>query len=246
MKHRIFLRVSAVALCLTLTACLSVGPKPMPPDASFNYRASDPKLLLIVVGGNWECAGDKGLWPHRRRLADDVARLTGLRTTELSTRYFSWTGDPGGHEGCTPGPNRLDGERKILDTLKAAGELRPEVPIALVGWSNGGATAALLSRLIDSEGHPRVSLLVTLDPVSALTERKVDAAASVWLDVYTKSPITKKIDFGGLVAFVGLAWKSLRWTTVNHLYVRTPRRDVAHVAKHRRRKRIVGNMGAHL
>ena len=63
-------------------------------DASFEDVRKPPGVLLLLVGGNSEGAGDKGLWPMRETVAEDLARALAMERAAISTDYMTWTGEP--------------------------------------------------------------------------------------------------------------------------------------------------------
>lgn len=179
-------------------------------DISFDHVYPQAKLTLVLVGGNSEYTGDKGLWKIRDRIKTDITNATGFTgPEEISTLYFAWTGDRGDDSGFLPGHFPwLNGEKYIWEDLEQRGLLGAKAPpMVLVGWSNGGATATLLAALIENNQQRPVDLLVTLDPVSVLTPRPARSGAKNWLHVYTRSEGFKSItDSGNIIAYVGGAW----------------------------------------
>lgn len=187
------------------------------PNASFNNPKPSAKMTLVLIGGNSECTGDKGLWPLREEMLNDFAQVIGSKDklSDISTLYFSWTGDPGGHPGCLPGrPDYLEGgKERIIQALSGHNMIGPNAPpLAVVGWSNGGATAMQLAAAIAARKEPSfkpVDLLVTLDPVARLTSRPERSGASQWLNVYTRSKWFNRFLFTNIIAFVGGAWNEI-------------------------------------
>lgn len=177
-------------------------------DNSFQQVKAAPRVLLLLVGGNSECSGKSGLWPIRERVATDIASHLGVPRDRVSTDYVAWTGDPGDDSGCLPGTRQyLSGHQAISRRLSSYGPPSSNDLLAVVGWSNGGATAAQLSEYLNGQDGTRpVSLLVTLDPVSRLTERPKDSGAKTWLNVYTQSTGFDKLRSDNIIAAVGNAW----------------------------------------
>lgn len=211
--------VAFVGALSLLQACAGMGPlkEAELPNASFNNPQTSAKITLVLIGGNSECAGDKGLWPFREEIVDDFTQAIGSKDkrSDISTLYFSWTGDPGGHPGCLPGQSDYleGGKERIIQALSSHNMLGPNAPpLAVVGWSNGGATATQLAAAIaakkESSFKP-VDLLVTLDPVARLTSRPENSGASHWLNVYTRSEWFNRFLFTNIIAFVGGAWNEI-------------------------------------
>lgn len=181
-------------------------------DESFQHDTTPRRVTLVLVGGNSECSGTHGLWPVRDTIASDIARSLGLQRNEISTDYVTWTGDSSSSPGCLPGhPNYLQGQIKIARSLQARGALHVSSELIVVGWSNGGATAAQVSRYLSPAAYEAtVDLLVTLDPVSFLTKRPDDARAGTWINVYTRSAWTKRLRTGNVIAAFGGAWNDFK------------------------------------
>ncbi|WP_348751958.1 hypothetical protein [uncultured Aquincola sp.] len=177
-------------------------------DASFEDVRKPPGVLLLLVGGNSEGAGDKGLWPMRETVAEDLARALAMERAAISTDYMTWTGEPAESDGLLPG--RADwwhGHLPIAQRLSHHASTGAISTLVVVGWSNGGATAAQLSAYLAATPQvPRVDLLVTLDPVSTFTARPSETGAGTWLNVYTRSEGLEKLNFGNAIALLGGAW----------------------------------------
>ena len=126
--------------------------------------------LLVLVGGNSECRRDGGIWLMRDRLTRDIKKALGDQV-QVERRYYSWTGDREDHTGCLPEHRDwLDGSKHIRTDWPELLRAAPGRKIVIIGWSNGGATAYELACSLSKSAPERVSLLVTLDPVSRLTE----------------------------------------------------------------------------
>lgn len=179
-------KLIAMALAILLSGCISLVERR---DKSFNILGDQPLTgTLMIIGGNSECSADKGLWAIREDIASRIAASLGIERKALSTIYFAWTGEEPGKGSCLPGFDYLDGEDKIYNQIAQKGLLSSK-KLIVVGYSNGGATAADLSRLIkkDTADHRKVDLLITLDPVSRLTGGYRPSDAETWLNVYTRS-----------------------------------------------------------
>lgn len=208
-----------ILLISLLQACTTLGTdkKSDLPNATFNNPNPRAKLSLVLIGGNSECDGDKGIWLIRDKILSDFSQAIGIKDkfSDISTLYFSWTGDPGGHPGCLPG--KLDylngGKERIIDTIKAQHMLDHEAPpLVLVGWSNGGATATQLASEIATKNDAKlrpIDLLITLDPVSGLTDRPKNSGALQWMNVYTHSEWFNRFMMTNIIAFVGGAWNKI-------------------------------------
>ena len=179
-------KLIAMALAILLSGCISLVERR---DKSFNILGDQPLTgTLMIIGGNSECSADKGLWAIREDIASRIAASLGIERKALSTIYFAWTGEEPGKGSCLPGFDYLDGEDKIYNQIAQKGLLSSK-KLIVVGYSNGGATAADLSRLIkkNTADHRKVDLLITLDPVSRLTGGYRPSDAETWLNVYTRS-----------------------------------------------------------
>lgn len=197
--------LAAIAISVFASGCISLANRR---DNSFEQIKEPPRVLLLLVGGNSECSSSNGLWPIRERLAEDVAAHIGVTRSRLSTDYVAWTGDPGDHAGCLPGDkDYLSGHLAIARRLASYGPSGSNDLLVVIGWSNGGATAAQLSDYLSKlTGSKQVDLLVTLDPVARLTERPKDAGAKTWLNVYTQSTGLDKLRSDNIIAAAGNAW----------------------------------------
>lgn len=183
---------------------------------------SDTKLIVILVGGNSETICDGGIWElyKGRDKADDAYLLTsfreatGLSKKDIKAYYFSWTGDcEDRRDSILPGHWSwiTGGAEYIESTLKDALEQRSsDTEIAIVGWSNGGATAYELACTLGIKHQP--NLLVTLDPVSWTTKpceyysNETVSSPQNWINVYTESSAGNRFEFGNIIAFFGRAW----------------------------------------
>ena len=132
----------------------------------------------------------------RNQLISDVKKALGS-DVQFQHRYYAWTGDKGNNSDCLPGNSEwLDGSKHIRADWPELLRSAPNRKIVIVGWSNGAATAYELACSISKLGSERVSLLVTLDPVSRLTEPTdyclrengtLIRPARMWIGVYTRS-----------------------------------------------------------
>ncbi len=199
-------RTFAIAVSVTLLAGCSLFKNHR--DDKFTQIKIPPQLLLLLVGGNSECRANKGLWPIKDDITSDLSAALGLDEGVISTDYIAWTGDPADDPGCLPGNAQyLNGHIAITRQLKSYAALEHTTQLVVVGWSNGGATAAQLSEyLYDTTGIRQIDLLVTLDPVSILTSRTDSAQAKLWLNVYTESSGFNKLRLTNIIAFFGGAW----------------------------------------
>ena len=182
------------------------------------------RLVLILVGGNLETIHDGGIWKlycgrdnaNGCDLVQSLIDGSDLNSSEIAPYYFSWTGDNEDHRGSIlPGhPNWiLGGARYIQKGSQMAFEERdPAAETAIVGRSNGGATAYELACLLGKEDQP--NLLVTLDPVSWTTSpcnyysNGEVITPKNWITVYTRSSVTNRLKFGNILAFIGRAWNN--------------------------------------
>lgn len=198
----------ALLLCLASTGCVSLANRR---DNTFQQVQEPPRVLLLLVGGNSECSGSNGLWPIREQVAADFASHVGLPRDRVSTDYVAWTGDPGDHSGCLPGSLQyVSGHLAIASRIASYGAPDSNRLLAVVGWSNGGATAAQLSDYLNAQrGAAQVDLLVTLDPVSRLTKPPANSGAKTWLNVYTRSEGLDKLRSDNIIAAAGGAWDGL-------------------------------------
>lgn len=152
----------------------------------------------------------------REKIAGDLANHLGLERDEISTDYVAWTGDPGDDPGCLPGnSNYLSGHLAISKRLASYGPSSSNRLFVVIGWSNGGATATQLSKYLHNKDQPqKVDLLVTLDPVSQLTDRPRNSFAETWLNVYTASSCKDKLRSDNIIAVAGGAWDEFKGPTL--------------------------------
>lgn len=209
-------RLFQILLILLVAGCSTM------PTFKATPAAPKTKLILILVGGNSETVHNGGLWelyggwPNLATspLLNSIRGRTGLTSEEIATYYFSWTGDDESRRSSVlPGHWNwiLGGSKYIEDSLAdVLLNKAPGVSIAIVGWSNGGATAyELACRLSKKE---KVGLLVTLDPVSWTTSacgHYNDGAAatpSPWISVFTSSGLMSRLRAGNIIALIGRAW----------------------------------------
>lgn len=199
------MRLALLLLLCSLQGCAISNHR----DGSFEQVIAPPGVMLLIVGGNSEYAGDKGLWRIRKQVAEDLARALGLQRQEVSTDYVSWSGDAGESPGMFPqNKDSLNGHLLISERLANHQRAGRFSLLIIVGWSNGGATAAQLSAYLTGQHTPMpVDLLVTLDPVSTFTPRPAHSGAEVWLNVYTRSTMWDRLtDSGNWIAALGGAW----------------------------------------
>lgn len=215
------------AKCLTLASLhLLLGCTSNPPLPPLVRPEAD--VLLIIIGGNSESIDSKS--GHRRGMrklyfghdkADESPIVQTLAKTEagqrrtVAVRYFSWTGDNEFHPGILPGHANwiLGGNTYIQKAVPEIGDVPSRYRrLVIAGWSNGGATAYELACLLTSTQADAVSLLITLDPVAWTTRecRSPSGAsrrpATGWINVYTASGPSNRLETGNIVAFVGRAW----------------------------------------
>ncbi|HEX8271729.1 MAG TPA: alpha/beta fold hydrolase [Longimicrobiaceae bacterium] len=105
-------------------------------------RRPAPAVLLLSGSSPQDRDGSGGASPYRpfREIADTLGRL-GIAVLRLDDRGVG--ASTGRFEGSTFG-ERADDARAALAWLRAQREVDPE-RVALVGWSEGGAVAALLA-----------------------------------------------------------------------------------------------------
>lgn len=201
---------------MTSTDCNSESSESLPDHSA--------QLVLILVGGNSESIHRGGIWElysgksnpkSDMTIVSDLANKLAISPDQIDVHYYSWTGDSEDHKCFLPGHwNWITGGSSLiqeqLPVLKSHPESRPR--IAIVGWSNGGATAYELSCDLSKLFPEAVSLLVTMDPVSWTTNRYSDASnspsrvAQNWINVYTRSNFRDRLFFGNIVALIGRAW----------------------------------------
>lgn len=206
-------------LLISICSLLLFGCTTVPTPAT--DPAVEPKLILILVGGNSEAIHDGGIWKlYKGSLsATDVGLLkslearTNLVGSQVATYYFSWTGDnetqrnswfPDHASWITGGSAWIElSMREVLNK-------NPSAQVAIIGWSNGGATAYELACTMSVKRAP--GLLVTLDPVSWTTrsckhysEGRVSTPAQ-WINVYTSSGLLSRLNAGNVIALIGRAW----------------------------------------
>jgi hypothetical protein len=216
----VFRAIAVIFSCFSLAGILTSCSTS--PDKSSIPMSADTKLLLVLVGGNSESIHDGGIWKlYKGRdqascgfLLPAIRSHTGLAESEISTHYFSWTGDTeDDRDNVLPGHWDwiLGGSKRINESLETRLKLlSPEAKVAIIGWSNGGATAYELACRLARVKKP--DLLVTLDPVSWTTTMcsSVDfgpaIVANAWIDVYTRSGPLNRLNFGNIIALFGRAW----------------------------------------
>ena len=209
------------ALLVAIVGCLSDVPG----------VAAESKVLLVVVGGNSECHRDKGLWllnqpGGKGEVTKRIAEKLRVPIGEVETHYFSWTGDPEDHPGCIAGKADYisQAHRYIREALAKPLQV-PGRELVIVGWSNGGSTAYEMACQLSRASPERVSLLVTLDPVSRInrwnaatdpqnkcelpgTGGKRVRPAKTWIGVYTRSTGWASWRPSNIIALAGGAWNN--------------------------------------
>ena len=177
------------------------------PPAGFQNESPNVVANIIFVGGNSQhCAGnDEQLLHIWRPVTEDIARR--LLNAEhpnidrIGRHYFSWVGDTfnPNKESCIPNlfGNVWRGETPIRSELERRQLLDQNKALIFVGFSNGAATA--FDVVADLCPTHRVSLLVTLDPVSRLAGRRERLGTEHWLHVYIP-----RHDF---IIFAGGPWR---------------------------------------
>lgn len=198
-----------------LVACATFTEQPLAPPR--------PDLVLILVGGNSERSNHNGLYHlyggKDKKKADmpivaELAGRLGTHADSVSVHYFSWTGDPEDDQSFLPGHwNWITGGSGVIQKQVPALAATPKTAsLAVVGWSNGGATAYELACDLSRTSAERVGLLVTLDPVAWTTQPcTTDSGgprrpAKEWISVYTHSAPSSRFEFGNIVALFGRAW----------------------------------------
>ena len=148
-------------------------------------------------------------------LVKNLATQLDIEPADVSFHYFSWTGDQEGHKGFLPGHASwiTGGSERIQQWLPQLKEpLQPDQRIAIIGWSNGGATAYELSCDLSRLNPGSVSLLITLDPVSwtttpcEATKGEPQRVAKTWVNVYTRSTWVDRFKLSNIIALFGKAW----------------------------------------
>ncbi len=201
---------------LSLAGCASLDLQIFSPDP--------PSLIVVLVGGNsewihkggiWKLYGGKGQSKEKMRIVQDLSQLKDVVPERVAAHYFSWTGDPEDHMSPLPGTWSwiTGGSGHIRTQLPGLTDLKYQgIPIAIVGWSNGGATAYELACDLTVRHGVHVGLLVTLDPVAWTTKPCSDGTlpsvkpAEEWISVYTRSHALQRLGLGNIVAFFGNAW----------------------------------------
>lgn len=190
------LGVSLLVAGLIAAGCTTTPHGAAPNRAEITSEPTDQtRAVLIFVGGNSECRNDRGLVRYWESIAGDVQDALGLAEDEVSRAYFSWTGDHVDDPGCIPGLDAWGADFRIVRQLEGGSFLPRDVPLIIVGHSNGGATAFDLTATLCHEGRAP-DLLVTLDPVSRLDRRAEYMGARTWLHVFVERH-TPIITIGG-------------------------------------------------
>jgi hypothetical protein len=205
-----------VLVFTALAGCAGVPEQKLSPER--------PTLILVLVGGNSESLhhggirdiyGGKSLPRSATPVVADLAARLNVDPETVSVHYFSWTGDQEEHKGFLPGHwNWIRGGSGLIqDQLPALKANRADRErLAIVGWSNGGATAYELACDLSRTIPGSVGLLVTLDPVAWSTSQCADQSgnalkvAGEWINVYTHSTFSERFKLGNVVALVGRAW----------------------------------------
>jgi hypothetical protein len=200
---------------LLLTACATAPIPATPPP-------SQPKLILVLVGGNSEAIHDGGLWKLYKGslhtnvkygLLTNLEAQTKLARSDIATYYFSWTGDDESQRETwfpSHGSWITGGAAWIEKSMRGVLSSNPSAEVAIFGWSNGGATAYELACTLSAKRAP--GLLVTLDPVSWTTRPCAYYSAgrtlspAPWINVYTSSGLLSRLNAGNIIALIGRAW----------------------------------------
>ena len=210
------MKAYAYILALFVFSGCASGPSPATPPAN------DPRLVLLLVGGNSEAIHNRGIWTLYKGemstselgLLKSIKQQTKLDDSEIAAYYFSWTGDDEGHRtNWLPGhANWITGGPDWI--LKAIEGIVPNknasTRVAIIGWSNGAATAYELACTLSAARSPE--LLVTLDPVAWTTRPCSEysggrAATPInWVNIYTESGPWNRLNTGNIIAFIGRAW----------------------------------------